>query len=139
MLQKSCRARAIKCDNEFECTKCGVRSSEENRLYKLKLNVVHGRHKAELLFWDQACKQFLEKTASDFHEHLDDVKLRPHSAPPLFYDLVGREYLFKIERDIASLDGTDAVFCISMTTDNKEKIEQIKSSWKDEPEPEVLR
>ncbi|CAH9059972.1 unnamed protein product [Cuscuta europaea] len=24
-----------------------------------------------------------------------------------------------------------------MTTDNKEKIEQIKSSWKDEPEPEA--
>ncbi|CAH9052719.1 unnamed protein product [Cuscuta europaea] len=135
--KRSCRARAIKCDNEFECTKCRVRSSEENWLYKLKLNVVHGCRNAELLFWDQAWKQFLGKPTSDFREHLDDVKLRPHSAPPLFYDLVGREYLFKIERDIASLDGSDAAFCISMTTDNKEKIEQIKSSWKDEAEPET--
>ncbi|CAH9104480.1 unnamed protein product [Cuscuta epithymum] len=72
--KRSCRARVIKYDNEFECTKCGVRSSEENWLYKLKLNVVHGRHKAELLFWDQACKQFLGKPASDFREHLDDDK-----------------------------------------------------------------
>ncbi|CAH9072450.1 unnamed protein product [Cuscuta epithymum] len=120
--------------NELIC-KCGLRSSEGIWCYLLKLKVEHKLCSAEVVFWDRECKRLLGKDACEFSDHLNTETFGPKSCPEEIKQLIGKEFIFKIDREAPpSVHGK--VYYLGGSSDNMDKIREIKSSFDENSESE---
>ncbi|CAH9095792.1 unnamed protein product, partial [Cuscuta epithymum] len=121
-----------KLNEDYVCEKCGIHRPNGIWRYTLKLKVRHGKHFVDVMFWDDAARQLLGKVAGDFTEHLDTDNRRTKSCPEAINELVGQEYLFKINRADSVPGSAGRIYVISMVSQNKEKIYEIKNATTEE-------
>ncbi|CAH9093251.1 unnamed protein product [Cuscuta europaea] len=89
--------------------------------------VNHNNNSANLVFWDAVSNRLIGKSAGDFPSHYYDMeRLSPSGCPDEIKDLVGREFVFKVDRQSGSpLNGKS--YSIGMVSTDQDKIEELKS------------
>ncbi|CAH9142811.1 unnamed protein product [Cuscuta epithymum] len=114
---------------ELVCDNCGVQVADGEGVwrYNLRLKVNHNNSYANLVFWDALCNRLIGKSAGDFPSHYYDMeRLSPSGCPDEIKELVGREFVFKVDRQSGStLNGKS--YSIGMVSTDQDKIDELKS------------
>ncbi|CAH9101966.1 unnamed protein product [Cuscuta europaea] len=125
-----CYKKLSKAGNgELVCDKCGIQVADGEGVwrYNLRLKANHNNNSANLVFWDAVSNCLIGKSAGDFPSHYYDMeRLSPSGCPDEIKDLVGREFVFKVDRQSGSpLNGKS--YSIGMVSTDQDKIEELKS------------
>ncbi|KAJ1377765.1 hypothetical protein SESBI_48539 [Sesbania bispinosa] len=106
------------------CRDCHKVMFEMNPRFKIKILVIDGEDWVSLMMWDSKCYSLMNKTC---REMLSEIKGDPtESYPSDILDLIGQEFLFRVERKEDAKFGSEESYIVRRVCADPSVIEEFK-------------